>query len=166
MKPDGTLKLLFVCMGNICRSPAAHGVMEKMVLDAGLQDRIEIDSAGTISMHAGNLPDPRMRRTAGARGYPLTHRARQVERADLDAFDLVLVMDHENLANVEPLADPKKHAGKVRLFCDFCTEHEDTVVPDPYYGGDAGFEHVLDLLEDGCTEILKQFNDGTLGQRR
>ena len=156
------IKLLFVCMGNICRSPAAHGVMEKMVADAGLADLVEIDSAGTINLHAGNMPDSRMRAAAAKRGYSLTHPARQIGKADLDHFDLVLVMDRENLANVKPLTDTKKHAGKVKLFCDYCTEHDEREVPDPYYGGAAGFEKVLDLLEDGCTEILHRVEQKTL----
>src|SRR5436190_5994651 len=124
------MKLLFVCMGNICRSPAAQGVMEKLVEDAGVQDLVEIDSAGTIYLHAGELPDSRMRQAASRRGYPLTHRARLVRRADLDAFDLVLVMDLGNFADVESLANPQKHKGKVRLFSEFCTKHDETEVPD------------------------------------
>ena len=164
-KADRPIKLLFVCMGNICRSPAAHGVMEKIVLDAGLQEQLDIDSAGTINMHAGNLPDSRMRQAASQRGYPLTHRARQVGRVDLDAFDLLLTMDMENLADVASLADPRKHAAKVRLFSDFCTEHDEKEVPDPYYGGAAGFEKVLDMMEDGCAEILRRFKEGTLLHR-
>jgi protein-tyrosine phosphatase len=158
------IKLLFVCMGNICRSPAAQGVIEKMVEDAGMQDRVELDSAGTISMHAGELPDPRMRQAASRRGYPLTHRARQVDRSDIDAFDLILVMDLENFADVESLANPQKHKGKLRLFSEFCTKHDDTEVPDPYHGGSAGFEKVLDMLEDGCAEILLRLKEGTLLQ--
>jgi protein-tyrosine phosphatase len=165
MTSDGPIKILFVCMSNICRSPAAHGVMERLALDAGLHHRIAIDSAGTINLHAGKLPDSRMRQAAQRRGYPLTHRARQVLRADLDDFDLVLVMDLENLANVEPLADPQKHNGKVRLFSEFCTVHDDHEVPDPYYGGSAGFEKVLDMMEDGCAEILRRIKEGTLLQR-
>src|SRR5436190_1859451 len=159
------MKLLFVCMGNICRSPAAQGVMEKLVEDAGVQDLVEIDSAGTISLHAGELPDSRMRQAADRRGYPLTHRARQVRRPDFDAFDLVLVMDHENLGDVSPLVDPRKHEGKVRLFSEFCTDHEETEVPDPYHGGSAGFEKVLDMMEDGCAEILRRLKEGTLLKR-
>jgi protein-tyrosine phosphatase len=151
-------------MGNICRSPAAHGVLEKMVLDAGMQDRVEIDSAGTIHFHAGKLPDSRMRHAANARGYPLSHPARQVRRVDLDAFDLVIAMDLANLADVESLADPRKHEGKVRLFSDFCTEHDETEVPDPYHGGSAGVEKVLDMMEDGCAEILRRLKDGTVLQ--
>ncbi|OAI57907.1 hypothetical protein AYO49_06290 [Verrucomicrobiaceae bacterium SCGC AG-212-N21] len=162
---DSPVKVLFVCMGNICRSPAAHGVMEKLVADAGLQHLLTIDSAGTINLHAGKLPDSRMRHAAGLRGYPLTHLARQVVHGDLDAFDLVLVMDLENLANVEPLAHPERHAGKVRLFSEFCTKHKDREVPDPYYGGKAGFEKVLDMMEDGCAEILRRLKEGTLVKR-
>jgi protein-tyrosine phosphatase len=152
-------------MGNICRSPAAHGVMEKMVADAGMQDRVEIDSAGTINFHVGKLPDSRMRQAASTRGYPLTHRARHVDRADLDAYDLLLVMDHGNHEDVQSLADPSKHRGKVRMFTDFCMKHGDSEVPDPYNGGSAGFEKVLDMVEDGCAEILRRLKDGTLLKR-
>jgi protein-tyrosine phosphatase len=162
MQPDRPAKILFICMGNICRSPAAHGVMDKLVGDAGLQEKLDIDSAGTINLHAGNLPDARMREAAARRGYSLTHRARQVRRDDLDAFDLLLVMDRANLADVASLADPRRHDGKVRLFAEFCTEHDEAEVPDPYYGGSAGFEKVLDMMEDGCTEILRKLRDGTL----
>jgi protein-tyrosine phosphatase len=159
-------RILFVCMGNICRSPAAHGVMEKMLADAGLQQRLTIDSAGTINLHAGKLPDSRMRHAAGLRGYPLTHLARQVVHGDLDDFDLVLVMDLDNLSHVEPMAHPQRHVGKVRLFSEFCTKHKDREVPDPYYGGAAGFEKVLDMMEDGCAEIIRRLKEGTLLQRK
>lgn len=152
-------------MGNICRSPAAHGIMQKMLLDAGLENLVHVDSAGTINLHAGKLPDSRMRKAAGRRGYPLSHPARQVRPSDLDDFDLVLVMDLENLADVEQFADPQKHEGKLRLFCEFCTAHDETEVPDPYHSSDAGFEFVLDLLEDGCAELLRRIQSGSLLDR-
>jgi protein-tyrosine phosphatase len=113
----------------------------------------------------GKLPDSRMRQAASQRGYSLTHHARQVDRADLDSYDLLLVMDHGNHEDVQSLADPSKHEGKVRLFSEFCTGHDETEVPDPYYGGSAGFEKVLDMMEDGCAEILRRLKDGTLLQR-
>lgn len=148
--------VLFVCMGNICRSPAAEGVMLNLIEQAGLQDQIHIDSAGTHGYHIGKLPDHRMRAAAAKRGINLQHRAREVDAADLETFDLILVMDADNLANVRALDHRQQYHDKIRLFCEYCTEHDEKYVPDPYYGGEAGFEHVLDLLEDGCTNLLKE----------
>ncbi len=147
--------ILFVCMGNICRSPSGENVMKKLLDDAGLSDKVRCDSAGTIGFHTGNPPDPRMSAAGRKRGLPMTGSARQVTPADLDRFDLVLAMDNENFADLQRLSTPENHH-KIKRFCDFCIQHTDTEVPDPYYGGAQGFEHVLDLLEDGCTQILKQ----------
>ena len=141
-------------MGNICRSPAGEGVLTKMVAAAGLSERIQIDSAGTLGMHAGNPPDSRMRAAATNRGYDLTSRARQVTAADLDDFDLVLVMDNDNHRNVVKLAKTDAQRDRVRMFCTFCENHLEREVPDPYYGASQGFEYVLDLLEDGCCGVL------------
>ena len=154
------MRLLFVCMGNICRSPAAEGVMKHQLQQAGL--KAEVDSAGTINFHTGKLPDERMRRAAARRGIQLTHPARQVRASDLVEFDLVLVMDSENLRNVRRLDPMRVHHDKIIPFCEFCTGHDETEVPDPYTGGDADFEHVLDLLEDGCAELVRRIKDGTL----
>ena len=142
-------------MGNICRSPSGENVMKKLLEDAGLSDTVRCDSAGTIGYHTGNAPDPRMTAAGLKRGYAMTGSARQVTSADLDAFDLVLAMDNENFADLEHLSTPENRH-RIRRFCDFCVQHSDTEVPDPYYGGPQGFEHVLDLLEDGCRQILKQ----------
>ena len=150
-----TCQVLFVCMGNICRSPAGEGVLTKMVAEAGLADQIQIDSAGTLGMHAGNAPDSRMRAAASNRGYDLASRARQVTKADLDDFDLILVMDRDNERNVLKLAKTDAQRERVRLFCTFCEKHLEREVPDPYYGGSQGFEYVLDLLEDGCSGVLE-----------
>jgi len=147
--------VLFVCMGNICRSPAGEGVMRALVAKAGLSDRVEIGSAGTIGLHAGELPDVRMRAAAARRGYELKSRARQITRADLDRYDLILTMDGDNHRNVLALAGTDAQRARVRPFVGFCGKHADTSVPDPYYGGDEGFEHVLDLLEDGCDGVLE-----------
>jgi protein-tyrosine phosphatase len=152
--PQPPLRILFVCMGNICRSPAGEGVLTKMVATAGLADRIEIDSAGTIGMHRGNRADSRMRAAATTRGYDLTSRARQVMASDLNTFDLILTMDRENHHGVLGLVTTAAQRDRVRLFCSFCENHSESEVPDPYYGGAQGFEHVLDLLEDGCRGIL------------
>ncbi|GAB5561667.1 MAG: low molecular weight protein-tyrosine-phosphatase [Synoicihabitans sp.] len=142
-------------MGNICRSPAGEGVLTKMVAEAGLENRVQIDSAGTLGMHAGNPADPRMRAAATQRGYDLTSRARQVTASDLDDFDLILTMDNDNHRNVLKLAKTDAQRERVRLFCTFCEKHLEREVPDPYYGQSQGFEYVLDLLEDGCTGVLK-----------
>lgn len=147
-------RLLFVCMGNICRSPAAEGVMQKMLHDAGLSAQVQVDSAGTGGWHAGEKADHRMRSAAARRGYDLTSIARQVRAEDLRNFDLVLAMDHTNLQDLRPFDDGSSHLQRVRLFCEFCENHEETEVPDPYYGGASGFDHVLDLLEDGCRNLL------------
>lgn len=146
--------LLFVCLGNICRSPAAEGVMQRLVNEAGLAGRIRIDSAGTAGWHTGKRADPRMRSAAGARGTELSSLARQVREGDFSDFDLILVMDRSNLADIRSFAREGALMNKVRLFCEFCTEHDAEEVPDPYYGGAEGFEKVLDLLEDGCTGVL------------
>lgn len=147
--------ILFVCMGNICRSPAGENVMRKLLGEAGLGDRIRCDSAGTIGYHKGSPPDRRMSDAGRRRGLPMTGSARQVTANDLERFDLVLAMDEDNFAELARLAtDGNRH--KIRKFCDYCVGHDDTFVPDPYYGGDEGFEHVLDLLEDGCAQILAE----------
>lgn len=149
-------RLLFVCMGNICRSPAAEGVMNHLIQEENLERQIECDSAGTIHFHAGNPPDRRMRAAAENRGIRLTSRARQITRNDLDDFDLILTMDEDNFAYVTALDPTSEHRSKIKRFCSYCTAHTDTEVPDPYYGGDAGFEHVLDMLEDGCAHLLQE----------
>ncbi|MGJ3244262.1 MAG: low molecular weight protein-tyrosine-phosphatase [Opitutales bacterium] len=148
-----TYAILFVCMGNICRSPTGEGVFRQRVEAAGLADRITIDSAGTIGFHAGSPADRRMQAAARKRGYTLTSRARQVRTEDFDRFDLILAMDGENLSWLEA-EQPAGSRAEVRAFCSFCTRHDDRAVPDPYYGGDAGFERVLDLIEDGTDGLL------------
>ncbi|RBP46298.1 protein tyrosine phosphatase [Roseimicrobium gellanilyticum] len=155
-------RILFVCMGNICRSPAAEGVMQHMIDEAGLGNEVQVDSAGTIGMHAGNPPDSRMRKAASRRGYTLNHAARQLRPSDLEAFDLVLVMDEFNLADANQLAGGAPRKARMHLFCEYCTEHDHTEVPDPYYGGPEGFEEVLNLLEDGCAELVRRLQNGTL----
>lgn len=148
-------RLLFVCLGNICRSPAAEGVMRALVEREGLAPHVTIRSAGTGGWHAGNLPDQRMRSAAQNRGYNLQSRARQVTEDDLHSHHLVLVMDQQNLREIRPYDSANQHSAKIRLFCDFCTDHDIQEVPDPYYGGEQGFEHVLDLLEDGCRGVIQ-----------
>lgn len=153
-KPDSAeYSVLFVCMGNICRSPTAEGVFRKHVEDAGLADRIYIDSAGTHAYHVGEPADRRSAASAERRGYTLTGiKARRVVVEDFERFDLVLAMDSDNLSHLlEQVAD--EHRERVRLFLEFgdAGVHE---VPDPYYGGAAGFEHVLDLVEDAARGLV------------
>jgi len=153
--------ILFVCMGNICRSPAAEIIFRHQAREAGIEDQLHIDSAGTISYHAGNPPDPRMSETLRQRGYTVKGRARQVQAADLERFDLILTMDEDNLAEVRSL-DPSGHKhAKIRPFVDYLTEHEAPRIPDPYYGGQKGFETVIELLEDGCRSLIETIQKGS-----
>lgn len=149
-------RVLFVCLGNICRSPAAEGVMRSFVEREGLSDSIEVSSAGTIGMHAGCLPDARMREAAAKRGYELKSRAKQLRAEDFERFDLIVTMDDDNRRNALRLVKNDSQRAKLRRFCEFCTSHPYSEVPDPYYGGPEGFELVLDLLEDGCRGVLAQ----------
>ena len=151
-------KLLFLCMGNICRSPAAHCVFQHLVDQAGLTDQFEIESAGTIGFHVGSSPDKRMQHCMRTRNIPIIGHSRQLQSSDLEAYDLILAMDNDNLIDARTLDPSGKLHHKVQLFCDYCTAHRQTEVPDPYYGGDRGFEHVLDLIEDGCANLLKKLS--------
>ncbi len=148
-------KLLFVCMGNICRSPAAEAVMKHIVEREGLSDRIHIDSAGTLGMHVGNQADARMKLAGYNRGYDLTSIARQVSGDDFEEFDLVVIMDNQNRRDIRRFVPKGCSPEQLRLFCEFCTEPGQSEVPDPYYGGAKGFDDVLDLLEDGCEGLLR-----------
>lgn len=149
-------KILFVCLGNICRSPAAEGVMRLLVEREGMASEIEIDSAGTYGGHRGELPDSRMRAAASRRGYALTHHSRQVCEEDFERFDRIVVMDDMNYENMHRLAPSREAAQKIYRMAEFCLRHPDrTYIPDPYYEGREGFELVLDMLEDGCGELLR-----------
>lgn len=128
--------------------------MQKLVDQAGLTQQVFIDSAGTEGWHTGKPADHRMRDFASRRGYDLTSRARQVKTEDRDSFDLILVMDRQNMSDLARFHPGREHRAKVRLFCEYCTDHQATEVPDPYYGGAEGFNEVLDLLEDGCKNLL------------
>jgi len=147
--------LLFVCLGNICRSPAAQGVMQRLVDERGLTDRFYIDSAGMGGWHVGDLPDKRMRVHARSRGYELTHRARKVQSRDFDDFDLIVGMDASNVDELRDLSATIEQQDKVVMMGDYIRQypHYD-YVPDPYYEGSEGFELVLDLLEDSCENLL------------
>jgi protein-tyrosine phosphatase len=148
-------KLLFVCLGNICRSPAAENIMNYLVEQAGLSDRIVCDSAGTGGYHLGSPPDRRMTVAAQQRGVTLKGRARQFQIPDFEAFDLILAMDRENYQDILALDPAGRYRDKVRLTCDFCTHHAEREVPDPYYGGPEGFNKVIDLLLDACEGLLQ-----------
>lgn len=155
MSTEKTTKVLFVCLGNICRSPTAHAVFQAYVDRAGLTDRIEVDSAGTAAYHIGHSPDERSVATARKRGYDLTPlRARQASESDFLAFDYILAMDKQNLADLRDLC-PADYQGHLGLFLDFADVSE-SEVPDPYYGGASGFDHVLDLVEDASEKLLNQ----------
>lgn len=146
--------ILFVCMGNICRSPTAHGVFRQRVERSGLAARVRVESAGTHGYHSGRPPDERSQEHAARRGYDLSDlRARQIRVSDFDRHDLILVMDHDNLAEVQAQC-PRAQLHKVRRFTEFCLTQKAAVVPDPYYGGAQGFENVLDLVEDACEGLL------------
>lgn len=146
--------VLFFCMGNICRSPTAHGVFRHKLRSAGLEADIHVDSAGTHNYHPGEPPDRRSQRAAAMRGYDLSDlRARQLDAVDFAQHDLLLAMDWDNLALAEEQCPPV-HRRKLRRLAEFCRRHEAVVVPDPYYGGEAGFAHVLDLIEDACDGLI------------
>ena len=151
--------ILFVCMGNICRSPAAEIIFRKLAHDAGLSDQLYIDSAGTINYHTGNPPDPRMSESLASRGYHIQGLARQVKTDDLDRFDLILAMDEDNLADVRALDTKHEHSDKIRAFVEYLENHDAPHIPDPYYGGQKGFDRVIELLEDGCGGLLGQLQE-------
>jgi protein-tyrosine phosphatase len=149
------IKVLFVCMGNICRSPAAEGIFKKLVADSNLRDDIFIDSAGTIGYHSGELPDARMRRHALARGYDLDSRARQFNlKNDFEEFDFIITMDNDNYADITKLDSKNIYINKIFRMVDFLSDKNVSEVPDPYYGGAEGFEFVIDVLEDGTKNLL------------
>ena len=156
--PEPT-RILFVCMGNICRSPTAEGVMRHLVREAGLDEEIVIDSAGTGDWHAGDPPDRRATDAARRRGVVLEGAARQITVEDFEAFDLLLAMDRENLAGIRAVAPSPEAAGKARLLREFdpgSAGAPDLDVPDPYYGGPQGFETVLDQVEAACRGLLDE----------
>ena len=154
------MKLLFVCLGNICRSPAAEGVFLHLLEERNLADQFVVDSAGTGGWHVGNPPDRRMQAAANRRGIHLPSRARQISLDDLNDFDLILTMDANNLAAVQGLAREAggRSQAKIESILSYAGRFSETEVPDPYYGGDAGFEHVLDLLEDACSNLLNELS--------
>jgi protein-tyrosine phosphatase len=159
----GPVRLLFVCLGNICRSPTAEGVMRGLVAEQGLEDRIEMDSAGTGAWHVGSGPDARASAAAGGRGVVLEGQARQVRREDFEEFDLILAMDDSNLRDLRALAPSEEGRAKVRLLREFdpaAAAAGDLDVPDPYYGAEDGFGEVFDLVQAACRGLLEQIRAG------
>ena len=157
MTESGKYRVLFICLGNICRSPAAQAVMQRLVDERGLTDRFFIDSAGIGGWHIGDLPDKRMRVHARPRGYELTHRARRVQSGDFEDFDLIVGMDAANVDDLCSMAATIEQKDKVVMMGDYIRQYPNyDYVPDPYYEGSEGFELVLDLLEDSCDNLLDQ----------
>ena len=147
-------KILFVCLGNICRSPAAEEIMRRLVADAGLDKEIVLDSAGLIDYHEGEPADGRMRIHAARRGYQITHLSRPVRYDDFFDFDLIVGMDDRNISRLKALAPGLDEERKVVRMTDYCRLKVADHVPDPYYGGASGFENVFDILEDACAGLL------------
>ncbi len=159
-----TKHILFVCLGNICRSPAAEGVMRRMIDDTPeLSGKIFVDSAGIGAWHVGQLPDRRMRETGEKRGYSFNSRARQVKADDFRTFDYIFAMDSENIADLKRLVRDEESLAKIRCLADFLTQHPKyKTVPDPYYGTMKDFNVALDLIEDACTSVAEMLKDGKL----
>ena len=154
LREMSSFSVLFVCMGNICRSPTAQGVFRQRIVQAGLTHRVHIDSAGTHGSHKGERPDARAQAHAKQRGYALNDlRSRQVTERDFSTFDLLLAMDHDNLAQLQRRCPPEQQH-RLRRLTEFCLHSNSPVVPDPYYGNAQGFDHVLDLVEDACDGLL------------
>ena len=153
------IKILFVCLGNICRSSSAEEIMRTFVAREGLDKEIEVDSAGILSYHQGELPDERMRAHAIRRGYNLTHHSRPVRTDDFFDFDLIIGMDDRNIQDLKDRAPSIEAEKKICRMTDFCMKKVIDYVPDPYYGGAQGFENVLDILEDACEGLLSKIKE-------
>jgi len=152
------VKVLFVCLGNICRSPSAEAVLNAKLKDHGLSNDVEVDSAGTSGYHTDEPADARMQTHAQKRGYSLTSRSRQIRSVDFDEFDFIIAMDQSNYRNLLNLAKTSEHRSKVAIMTDF-SENLDGDVPDPYYGGALGFERVLDVLEESIKGLIEEIKD-------
>ena len=154
------IKILFVCLGNICRSPSAQTIMQKFVDEKGLRDKYEIDSAGIIGFHSGELADGRMREHAARRGYNITHRSRQINtKYDFDHFDLIIGMDDRNIVDLQNSTEESAQLKKIKKMTSYNRVFKESIIPDPYYGGYEGFEYVLDLLEDACKGLLAELEE-------
>ena len=152
------IKVLFVCLGNICRSPSGEAVLNAKLEEHGLQDQVEVDSAGTSGYHTGEPADSRMQTHAQKRGYNLSSISRQIRSVDYDDFDFIIAMDQSNYRNLLNMAKTSEHRSKVALMTEF-SEKLDGDVPDPYYGGSMGFERVFDILEDCMEGLIEEIKD-------
>ncbi|MGI6243432.1 MAG: low molecular weight protein-tyrosine-phosphatase [Prevotella sp.] len=168
MAKKGKIRILFICLGNICRSPAANGIMQKMVDQRGVTQQFHIDSAGIGNWHVGDLPDARMRRHGQARGYDFTHRARQFDAiTDFDRFDIIVTMDEDNYHAITRMAGSERERRKVVRMTTYLKQHPQAIsVPDPYYGDGSDFELALDLIEDGCKNLLEELTDNAFTTSR
>ncbi|TAJ06674.1 low molecular weight phosphotyrosine protein phosphatase [Marinilabiliaceae bacterium JC017] len=154
-------KILFVCLGNICRSPSAEAVMNQFIEKEGLSKLIKTDSAGVSGYHAGEPADARMKDHAYNRGYTLSSISRQIDPSqDFDYFDYVIAMDNQNIRDLKQMTTENHQQKKIYKMTEFCSSFEASTVPDPYYGGDNGFELVLDILEDACQGLLNHIKNG------
>ena len=149
-------KILFVCTGNICRSPAAEEIFKQKATEKGVEYLFHIDSAGTHNYHEGELPDSRMREYAAKRGYQLTSRSRPIQTEDFFEFNHIIVMDNYNYQNLRFKCPDVESFRKVSMMTDYCRNNDIDHVPDPYYGGEKGFENVLDILEDACENLVNR----------
>ncbi|MGL4908548.1 MAG: low molecular weight protein-tyrosine-phosphatase [Bacteroidales bacterium] len=149
------MKILFVCLGNICRSPMAEAIFAKMIHEQELSAQFKLDSAGLHGYHEGERADSRMRRHAQKRGYEIVHRSRPIVMEDFERFDLIIGMDEQNMRALQQLASSKGDFAKLSRMTDYCQHIDVKEVPDPYYGGDEGFERVIDILEDACEGLLE-----------
>ena len=156
MNKHNIQRILFVCLGNICRSCTAEEIMRTILHREGLDKVIEVDSAGLISYHQGEQADPRMRAHASRRGYHITHLSRPVRMTDFEEFDLIIGMDDSNISGLHDLAPSIEAENKIHRMTEYCTRMVADHVPDPYYGGAQGFENVIDILEDACEGLLQQ----------
>lgn len=162
MSASGPYRVLFVCLGNICRSPAAEIIFKSMVKNRGWAGMVESDSAGTIGYHRGCPPDARMLKALEKYGYRNPGiQSRPIKREDLEHFDLIVGMDRENLRDLKRLDKTGRWNHKIVPMCSFTTRFPDEEVPDPYYGGQEGFDHVVELLEDGCAHLLDHLKERT-----
>ncbi|HKI79576.1 MAG TPA: low molecular weight protein-tyrosine-phosphatase [Ignavibacteriaceae bacterium] len=150
-------KVLFVCLGNICRSPAAEAILKKYAADAGLEDKIYVESAGTAGYHIGEPADPRMVKHAAIRGYNIDHEGRKFRPSkDFIKFDYIITMDNDNYEDISALDNVKKFGNNIFKMTDFCKINKIEEIPDPYYEGPQGFDNVITLLEDGCAGVLER----------
>lgn len=154
--PQSKTNILFVCLGNICRSPLAETIMLDRINKKGVSSKYHIDSAGILDYHEGDKADYRMRCHASFRGYEITHRSRPVTKKDFQDFDLIFGMDEQNIRDLESIATSDEQKNKIHRLIDYCKDFNRPTIPDPYYGGDEGFRLVIDMLEVACDNLLQE----------